>query len=103
MGKITVHTIRTIHTKDNDYFETKEPLVNFVQKDSVALNHLSLNDICNLIGRNRNENDTIYWVEDNREYLEKLYAQYNRQNNQSMIFYNKDYKRRIIVRIPKRL
>lgn len=82
MGKITVHTIGTIQikmdTKDGDYFDAKEPHVSFVQKGRVTLDHLSLNDVCNLVGRDRNEKDAIYWVRDNREYLEKLYFQYNR-------------------------
>lgn len=82
MGKITVHTIGTIQikmdTKDDVYFDAKEPHVSFVRKGQVILNHLLLSEVCDLVGRDREEKDAIYWVRDNRKYLEELYLQSNR-------------------------
>ncbi len=82
MAKITVGQVGTIKikmdTKDDVYYDAKEPHVSFVRKGTTILDHLLLSEVCNLVGRDSEEKDAIYWVREHREELIKQYIDENR-------------------------
>lgn len=82
MGKITVHQIGSIKikmdTKDDTYFDAKDPHVSFEQNNHATVNHLSLADVDNFVGRDPDEKKAIYWVRDRKSYLIDLYYNQNR-------------------------
>lgn len=82
MGKITVHQVGNIKikmdTKDDVYFDAKDPHVSFEENGRVTIKHLSLAEVDGMVGRDSDEKKAIYWVRDNKRYLEDLYEKQNR-------------------------
>ena len=82
MGKITVHQVGNIKikmdTKDDVYFDAKDPHVSFEENGRVTIKHLSLSEVDGMVGRDSDEKKAIYWVRDNKRYLEDLYEKQNR-------------------------
>lgn len=82
MGKITVHIEGTIKikmdTKDDVYYDAKDPHVSLERNGSVILNHLSLDRVDDIVGRDSDEKKAIYWIRDNKDMLEKMYLDNNR-------------------------
>lgn len=83
MGKMTVGMVGTIKIKmdtpDDVYFDAKKPHVSFERRGNVILNHLSLDEVDNLVGRDSEEKEAIYWVRENKDKLEKEYYKMNRR------------------------
>lgn len=82
MGKITVHVEGTIKvkmdTKDDVYYDAKDPHVSLERNGRVILNHLSLDSVDNIVGRDSDEKKAIYWIRDNKDMLKIKYLEYNR-------------------------
>lgn len=82
MGKLTVQQIGTIKikmdTKDDIYYDAKDPHVSLERNGYVIINHLPLSEIDNLVGRDPDEKKAIYWIRDHKQYLEELYYHNNR-------------------------
>lgn len=82
MGKITIHQEGSVKikmdTKDDIYYDAKDPHVSFEQNGRVTIKHLSLSEVDSLVGRNADEKKAIYWVREKKNDLEKQYYQINR-------------------------
>ncbi len=82
MGKKTIHQEGSIKikidTKDDVYFDAKDPHVSFEKNGRVIINHLLLTEVDNLVGRDSDEKKAIYWVRDNKKRIEEMYYQENR-------------------------
>lgn len=83
MGKITVATIGTIKikmdTKDDVYFDAKDPHVSFERKGNVILDHVLLSEVDNIVGTGDSElQDAIRYVRKNKEDIKKQYLKDNR-------------------------
>lgn len=82
MGKITVHQEGSVKikmdTKDDVYFDAKDPHVSFEQDGRVTIRHLSLSEVDDIVGRDADEKKAIYWVRDNKKRLERMYYENNR-------------------------
>lgn len=83
MAKITVETIGTIQikmdTRDDTYYDAKEPHVSFVRYGQELVSHVMLSEVDNLVGTGDHDlQKAIRYVRDNKEYLWNLYMQNNR-------------------------
>lgn len=83
MGKILIQTIGTIQikmdTKDDVYFDAKEPHVSFVRHGQEIMPHVMLSEIDNLVGTGDSDlQAAIHYVRKNKTELKNLYNQYNR-------------------------
>lgn len=83
MGKITIATIGTIKikmdTKDDVYFDAKEPHVSFERNGSVIVNHVLLSEVDNLTGTGDSDlQDAIRYVRKNKEDIKNQYLKNNR-------------------------
>lgn len=65
-------------TKDDIYYDAKDPPVSFEQNGRVTIRHLSLSEADRLVCRDPDEKKAIYWVRDHRSDLEDLYNKNNR-------------------------
>lgn len=82
MGKKTVKEIGTIKikmdTKDDVYFDAKEPHISFERNGRIILKHLTLSEVDNVVGNDPDEKKAIYWVRENKSYLIDEYIKNNR-------------------------
>lgn len=83
MGKITIQTFGTIQvkmdTKDDVYFDAKDPHVSFVRHGRDTVRHCYLSEVDNLVGTGDSDlQDAIRYVRKNKNYLEELYYSNNR-------------------------
>ena len=65
-------------TKDDVYYDAKDPHVSFERNGTVIVKHLSLDEVDKLVGRDSDEKEAIRWVRDNKRDLEKQYLEGNR-------------------------
>lgn len=84
MGKMTVETIGTIQikidTKDDIYYDAKDPHVSFIRKGTVIHNHILLDEVDDIVGTGDSDlQDAIRYVRKNKEYIKKLYYENNRK------------------------
>lgn len=83
MGKITIETIGTIQikmdTKDDTYFDAKDPHVSFVRHGKDVLAHCYLSEVDNIVGTGDADlQKAIQYVRRNKGRLERLYKSNNR-------------------------
>ncbi len=83
MGKITIETIGTIQikmdTKDDTYFDAKDPHVSFVRHGNDVLAHCYLSEVDNIVGTGDADlQKAIKYVRKNKDRLKKQYESENR-------------------------
>lgn len=83
MGKITVYTCGTVQvkmdTKDDTYYDAKDPHVSFYKHGREVYNHIYLNDVDRLVATGDTDmQEAIRYVRRHKGDLEQQYYDNNR-------------------------
>ena len=83
MGKILIETFGTIQikmdTKDDTYFDAKDPHVSFVRHGKDTVKHCYLSEVDNLVGTGDSDlQEAIRYVRKHKEELKDKYLENNR-------------------------
>lgn len=66
-------------TKDDIYYDAKDPHVLLEENGIVTVKHLSLSNVDDYVGRTSDEKKAIYWIRDKKEWLIEQYLKNNRR------------------------